>query len=348
LVKGAAHLENLGAIRVVAFDKTGTLTVGRPRLTDIAPLRGVDERELLQLAATAERSSEHPLAQAVVVAARQRGLEPGHAAQLEAVTGQGIEALVDGRTVFVGNEALLATYGVEPDHSARELATGFRADGKTTMYVAVRAENGATQMLGVLAVSDTIRPVARQVISRLKELGINRTVMLTGDNERAAHAIGRQTGVDVIHAGLLPEEKVAVIEQLKREYGNVIMVGDGVNDAPALATATIGVAMGAAGSDVALETADVVLMSDDLTRLPYALELSRKTRRIIRQNLGFALTVIVILVIGTLFGITSLPMGVVGHEGSTIVVVMNGLRLLRGVRKEPQRAAQQVLVPAGN
>ena len=346
LVKGAAHLENLGAIRVVAFDKTGTLTAGRPRLTDAAPLGGISEAELLQIAATAERSSEHPLAQAVVTAARQRGLEPGHAAQLEAVTGQGIEAVVDGRTLYIGNEALLAAYGVDPGDAARELAGGFRADGKTTMYVAVRGTDNAAQVLGVLAVADTIRPVARQVISRLKELGISRTVMLTGDNERAAQAIGRQTGIDVIHAGLLPEQKVAVIEQLKCEYGQVIMVGDGVNDAPALATASIGVAMGAAGADVALETADVVLMSDDLTRLPYAVELSRKTRRIIRQNLGFALTVIAVLVTGTLLGLTSLPLGVVGHEGSTIIVVLNGLRLLRGVQIERQPAPRPVLAPA--
>jgi Cd2+/Zn2+-exporting ATPase len=348
LVKGAAHLENLGSVKVVAFDKTGTLTVGRPRLTDIVPLAGVTEAELLAVAATAERSSEHPLAQAVVNGARQRGVEPGEAGALEAVTGQGIVVKEHERTVFVGNEALFAGYGITLAPTARETADRLREDGKTIMYVGVREPAGDTATWGVLAVADTVRPVARQVVARLKELGIEHTVMLTGDNERAAHAIGRLTGVDEIHAGLLPEEKLTVIEDLGRRYGSVIMVGDGVNDAPALAAATIGVAMGAAGTDVALETADVVLMSDDLTKLPYAIELSRKARRIIRQNLGFALSVIAVLVSGTLLGLTSLPLGVIGHEGSTIVVVGNGLRLLRGVRKQPQPVERRELALAGD
>lgn len=348
LVKGAAHLENLGAVKVVAFDKTGTLTVGRPRLTDIVPMARVSETELLQLAATAERSSEHPLAQAVVNGARQRGVEPGAAGNLEAVTGQGIEATVGERTVLIGNETLFVAYGVELDADAGKTAERLRADGKTIMYVAERAPDGATRTLGVLAVADAVRPVARQVLAQLKELGVIRTVMLTGDNERAAQAISRLTGIDEIHAGLLPEEKLAVVAELDQRYGSVIMVGDGVNDAPALAAATIGVAMGAAGTDVALETADVVLMSDDLTRLPYAIELSRKARRIIRQNLGFALAVIVVLVGGTLVGLTSLPLGVIGHEGSTIIVVANGLRLLRGVRVPALPMTRRALVPAGD
>ncbi len=180
------------------------------------------------------------------------------------------------------------------------------------------------------AVADTVRPVAREVVAALKRLGVERTVMLTGDNERAARAIARQAGIDEVRAGLLPEEKVAVVKELLARHGAVAMVGDGVNDAPALATATIGVAMGAAGSDVALETADVVLMADDLAKLPYAIELSRRTRRVIRQNLTFALGVIAVLVGFAFFGAVPLPVGVVGHEGSTIVVVANGLRLLRG------------------
>jgi Cd2+/Zn2+-exporting ATPase len=191
-------------------------------------------------------------------------------------------------------------------------------------------------------VADTVRPNARAVVEQLHDLGIRKTIVLTGDNERAGRAIARQAGIDDCQSGLLPDQKLTAIEELAREHGSVAMVGDGVNDAPALAIATIGVAMGAAGTDVALETADVVLMSDDLSRLPYAVALSRKTRRVIRQNLGFALAVITVLVSGTLLGVTTLPLGVIGHEGSTIVVVLNGLRLLGGVRT-PGAGAQPAL-----
>jgi Zn2+/Cd2+-exporting ATPase len=342
LVKGALHLENLATVKVVAFDKTGTLTVGKPSVTDVIPLGGASGSEVLRLAASAERTSEHPLAQAVVNAAVGRGLELRDSSDLQALTGQGIRAHVQDDLVLIGNEKLFETHGFQVDNAALLSADRLREDGKTTMYVGSINSAGDMSLLGVLGVADSVRPVARTVIEQLHDIGVVKTVLLTGDNERAGHAIAHQVGITDVRAGLLPEDKLRIIEELRQEYDNVVMVGDGVNDAPALATADIGIAMGAAGSDVALETADVVLMADDLTKLPYAINLSRKTRRIIRQNLTFALSVISILVVGTLVGATTLPLGVVGHEGSTIIVVANGLRLLRGV---PAIVAAPVAVP---
>ncbi len=346
LFKGAAHLEDIGVARVVAFDKTGTLTVGRPRMTDLRPVAGVDPDHLLRLTAAVERLSEHPLGAAVVEAAEERRLSLPEAHDGTSIIGRGIEAVIDGDLILAGNEALFLDRGVAVPEELIEEANALRDDGKSTMFVGIQRDS-AIEFLGVLGVADTVRPVAREVIEQLKALGVEKTIILTGDNERAARAIARQTGVDEFRSQLMPQEKLDIIEELKRQYGTVIMVGDGVNDAPALATASIGIAMGAAGTDVALETADVVLMADDLTRLPYAVELSRRTRRIIRQNLTFALGVIVVLVTGTLFGLTTLPLGVVGHEGSTIVVVSNGLRLLGGGQKR-QPTPVGALQPAGD
>ena len=347
LFKGAAHLEDIGVARVVAFDKTGTLTVGRPRMTDLRPASGVAPEELLRLTAAVERLSEHPLGAAVVEAALERRLPVPEAHDGTSIIGRGIEAVVDGDMVLAGNDALFVDRGFAIPAALIDEANELRDNGKSTMFVGIQHADGV-RFLGVIGVADTVRPVAREVIEQLKALGVEKTIILTGDNERAARAIARQTGVDEFHSQLMPQEKLDIIEELKRQYGTVIMVGDGVNDAPALATASIGIAMGAAGTDVALETADVVLMADDLTRLPYAVELSRRTRRIIRQNLTFALGVIVVLVTGTLLGITTLPLGVIGHEGSTIIVVSNGLRLLGG--SAPKRRVETVgaLQPAGD
>ena len=236
-------------------------------------------------------------------------------------------------SVLIGNDALFELRGVAISPQARAAADRLRDDGKTTMYVGA-GQPADIHLLGLIGVADTVRSNARAVVEQLHSLGIRKTIVLTGDNERAGRAIARQAGIDDCRSGLLPDQKLAVIEELTRAHRSVVMVGDGVNEAPALAMATIGVAMGAAGTDVALETADVVLMSDDLSRLPYAVALSRKTRRVIRQNLGIALAVISVLVTGTLLGITTLPLGVIGHEGSTIVVVLNGSRRLRGVRTQ--------------
>jgi Cd2+/Zn2+-exporting ATPase len=301
-------------------------------VTDIEPSPGLTADELLAITAAVERHSEHPLAEAVVAEANQRTVPDFAAHDVTAIVGRGIRATIDGDTLLIGNDALFEEHGIAVSQETTDTANRMRDEGKSTMVIG-RVSGERHEILGVIGVADTVRAEARATIQRLHELGIEKTIILTGDNERAARAIARHAGVDDVRSGLMPEEKLAVIDALKREYGSVVMVGDGVNDAPALATATIGIAMGAAGTDVALETADVVLMADNLAKLPYAVELSRRTRRTIRQNLTFALTVIAVLVTGTLFGLTNLPLGVVGHEGSTIVVVANGLRLLGAGRE---------------
>ncbi|MFN8591163.1 MAG: heavy metal translocating P-type ATPase [Thermomicrobiales bacterium] len=328
LFKGSAYLEDIGAIRTFAFDKTGTLTYGRPALTDVITLdEGWSEDRVLRLAASAEHLSEHHLAVAIVRGAGERGLPLAEATAFRATPGKGIVAQVDGERVVIGNDAMFTELGVAVPERVVAEANRLRDEGKTAMLV------GDEQAVrGLVAVADTLRPSAAAVIQSLKAQGIARIVMLTGDNERVAAAIAAELGIDEVSADLLPEEKLRVIERLAAE-GPVAMVGDGVNDAPALATASIGVAMGGAGTDVALETADVVLMADDLTKLPYAIDLSRRTRRTIRQNLTFSLAVIATLVTATLTIGIPLPLGVVGHEGSTVIVVLNGLRLLRTPRR---------------
>ena len=330
LVKGGNYLEDLGAVTTVAFDKTGTLTIGEPRLTDIVPVAGLSESDLLRDVAAAESLSEHPLAHAIVAEAQRRGMQLPKVTDFEAITGRGVKAWVDNTWLLVGTEDLLEVHDVPiPDDLGRALDE-LRSDGKTAMLV-----GGGGKAIGVIAVADTVRPEAVAMIANLKKLGVRKTVMLTGDNEKVARAVARQIGIDDVRAGLMPEQKLDEIAALRRE-GGVVMVGDGVNDAPALATADLGIAMGTRGTDVALETADIVLMQDDLYRLPYAIDLSRRTRRTIRVNITFALLVIVVLILSTLFVGIPLPLGVMGHEGSTIVVVLNGLRLLRGgIRREP-------------
>jgi Cd2+/Zn2+-exporting ATPase len=323
LFKGSNHLENAGTVQIVAFDKTGTLTAGRPRVTEIVALDGTSEDELLRLAASAEHLSEHHLAEAVVIAAAERNLPLSNPADFRSLPGKGVIAHVDGEEVIIGNELVLAEVGVKPDGAATAAVERLQAAGNSAVYIA--NQHGVR---GVVAVADKIRPEAAAAVRELKRLGIARTVMLTGDNRRVAEAIAAQVGIDEVEADLLPEEKLNTIRELMQS-GPVAMVGDGVNDAPALATATIGIAMGAAGTDVALETADVVLMADDLSKLPYAISLSRRTRRTIVQNLVFSLAVIAVLVTSALTIGIPLPLGVVGHEGSTVIVVTNGLRLLR-------------------
>jgi Cd2+/Zn2+-exporting ATPase len=338
LFKGSAYLEDIGETRTIAFDKTGTLTYGRPALTDVVALgNGWDEERVLSLAASAERLSEHHLAVAIVRGAGERGLPLAEAKAFRAYPGKGISAEIAGVMVLVGTPLLFAESGATVPPAVLSVADRLRDEGKTAMFVGDREA-----VRGILAVADTLRPSAREVIRALQAAGIARIVMLTGDNERVAAAIAAELGIGEVYADLLPEEKLRIIDELKAQ-GPVTMVGDGVNDAPALATASIGVAMGGAGTDVALETADVVLMADDLSKLPYALDLSRRTRRTIRQNLGFSLTVIATLVLATLTRGIPLPLGVVGHEGSTVIVVLNGLRLLRTpetTRRQDGKAAR--------
>ncbi|MCC7117554.1 MAG: cadmium-translocating P-type ATPase [Anaerolineales bacterium] len=325
LIKGGAHLENLGRLKAIAFDKTGTLTHGRPEVTDIELCQPSVKREaeLLSIAAGVESRSAHPLAQAVVRAAQARGIVASDVEQVEALTGRGLRAELDGKSIYIGNQKLMEEQEIVLAKDDLGKAQTLQKNGKTIMWVAF--DNSA---LGLIAVADTLRREAAVTMRALKQTGVEQTIMLTGDNVRTASAIAAQTGLTNFRADLMPEDKLAAIRDLVEKYGEVAMVGDGVNDAPALANATVGIAMGGAGTDVALETADVALMGDDLSKLPFAVGLGRATRKIIVQNLTLALGVIALLIIASLTGIVNMGTAVIFHEGSTLVVVANALRLL--------------------
>lgn len=327
LFKGGAHMERMSTIKVVAFDKTGTITYGTPVVTDVITLDGTDSNELLALTASIESHSEHPIARAIVEAAAELPPYPCPVEDFTAVPGQGVSSKIDGRTVLVGTERLMQDAGLAVPQELLDLRNRLESEGKTVLLI----HDGVWR--GALAVADKLRENAADAIQQIHLAGVEKVIMLTGDNATVAAAIARRAGIDEYHAGLLPEQKVAILRELETRYGPVAMVGDGVNDAPALATAAIGVAMGAAGTDVALETADVVLMSDNLAHIAYAMDLSHKARRVVMQNLIFALGVIATLLISAfvlplLQADLPLPVGVLGHEGSTLIVVANGLRLL--------------------
>jgi Cd2+/Zn2+-exporting ATPase len=325
LVKGGAHLENLGRLKAIAFDKTGTITNGQPEVTHVITPRNaaLNADLLLALAAVIESRSGHPLAQAVVRAARSKGLPFPTVGDVESLTGRGLRSSWEGQTVLIGSLKLMNESAVTIADEMRRHIETLEASGKTTMAVAL-----GSQLVGVLALADTLRADAALTMAALNKAGVRETVMLTGDNARIAATIARQAGLSSFRADLMPEDKVSAIRSLVAEYGHVAMVGDGVNDAPALANATVGIAMGGAGTDVALEAADVALMSDDLSRLPFAVELGRATRAVIAQNLAIAMGVIVLLAIASLLGLAGIGVAVFLHEGSTIVVVLNALRLL--------------------
>ena len=331
LFKGGVYVERAAEIKVVAFDKTGTLTYGKPRVTDVRVCndewRG-DEAQLLSLAAAVETRSEHPLAEAVVVAAQKRGLSWAEADDFQSETGMGVRAMVQGQNIAVGNARYFANYRSDGFPATAQVVQELEKEGKTSIIVAELNGDGSAYMLGVLGIADVLRADTATVIRRLKRLGVKHVVMLTGDSQGVARAIAAAAGVDEFHAALLPQDKLRLLKEVSARFGPVAMIGDGVNDAPALAAADIGIAMGAAGTDVALETADIVLMGDDLNHLPYVIGLSRQTRRTLIQNLAFALAVIVGLV-GAVLGVgLTLPLSVIGHEGSTVLVSLNGLRLL--------------------
>ncbi len=321
LFKGGVYIERLADVGTVVFDKTGTLTIGQPTVTDVVLLAGT-ERALLMAAGSIEQRSEHALAEAVVAASRTRGVALVDPQSFESVTGRGVRGVVAGQAVRVGSEQFMRDEGMTITEDVSNRLSALRAHGKVPILVANE------HLLGVLAVADTLRPQAEPAIRALRSLGIKRIVLLTGDHLQVANAVAGHLGVDEIHAGLLPDQKAEVVKTLARE-SVVVMVGDGVNDAPALATADVGVAMGAAGTDAATETADLVLMGDNLYRLPEAIQLSRQAKRVIRQNLAFAAAVIAVLITLTSVLGLRLALGVVGHEGSTVLVVVNGLRLLR-------------------
>jgi len=343
LFKGGIHLENLGEIQVVAFDKTGTLTHGSLQLTDLVP--GHDHSEsfssddLLAWAAALESRSEHAIAKAIVGAAEEKTLQLPQVGKFTSLPGRGAQATIEGFLVWIGGERLFQEHGEKIPPFLQDEKTRLEQEGKTVLIIhrelgrvgniGHHEEEGG--WLGLIAVADAIRDEAAGAVRALKQHGVKRTVMLTGDNPSVAETVAKQTGVDEFYAALLPEEKVNILHRLHKDVGPVLMVGDGVNDAPALANAAVGMAMGGAGTDVTLESADVVLMGDDLNKIGFALYLSKRANRIVRVNVAFALAVIAFLVAGVFLFQLHLPMGVVGHEGSTLVVVANGLRLL-GVR----------------
>ena len=322
LVKGGVHLETPAKVKAIATDKTGTLTEGRPKVTDLLALGDRTEEELLWLAAALEARSEHPLARAILEKAAERGISPEPAQDVQAVRGKGVVGRAAGSEVWLGSRRFLEERAcATPEVLAR--ADALAQVGRT--IVAVGDER---TVWGLIGVADTIRPEARAIVAALHAAGIGRVVMLTGDNRATAEAIARQTGIDEVRAELLPGEKVEAVEALVREHGVVAMIGDGVNDAPAMARADLGIAMGAIGSDAAIETADVALMSDDLSRLPWLIRHSRATLNVIRQNIGFSIAVKVLFTVLTVIGVASLWGAIAADVGASLLVVLNGLRLL--------------------
>ncbi|TRO64146.1 heavy metal translocating P-type ATPase [Christiangramia sabulilitoris] len=325
LIKGGKPLEDLGTLRALAFDKTGTLTEGKPKLTDLVLLNGLSKDEFLSRVIALESSSNHPLAKAVVRDGRARmdhlnGLP--EVSDSEAIQGKGIRGIVNSEEIRIGNLELYDDIGGVPE-MVKEKVTQLEKEGKTVMLV-----KNDQEFSGILGLMDTPRKAARSTLSRLKSIGIRKMIMLTGDNQEVADAVASEIGITDAYGSLLPEEKVEKIIQLKKEENKIAMIGDGVNDAPAMANSTVGIAMGAAGSDVALETADIALMADKLEILPFAIGLSRKSQQVVKQNLWISLGVVALLLPATIFGWANIGIAVVFHEGSTIVVVLNALRLL--------------------
>lgn len=329
LIKGGVYLEEAGALSVVAFDKTGTLTKGAPEVTDIITVKNVSERELLKAAASVEKMSEHPLARAIVHKAAEEGIGLEAVSNFEALVGKGARADLNGREVVVGSPRLLEENKADLS-SLQGALSRIQSEGKTAVLVGVDGEPA-----GVLAVADNVRQASAYTVWRLKAMGIKRTVMLTGDNAATAGAITKKVGVDEFMAELLPQDKVAAVNRLLKKYGKVAMVGDGVNDAPALATATVGIAMGGAGTDIALETADIVLMADDLCKLPFAVGLSRAALRVIKQNISFSVIVKLAAVLLVFPGWLTLWLAILADMGASVLVTLNGIRLM-GIKPEKQ------------
>ncbi|KAB2953391.1 cadmium-translocating P-type ATPase [Heliorestis acidaminivorans] len=379
LIKGGVYLEEAGALKAIAFDKTGTLTKGEPVVTDVIPLGGLfgnvakqDEKEIFQLAGSLEARSEHPLAKAIVKAAKRKGLILERAENFQAFPGKGAQGIIKGEKIYIGSkrlfeeltffkeiaatvniatkENIVSTVDIANSANTVDIANSkemalkasidkykqidkqinkLQAEGKTAILLGNEKE-----LLAIIALADEVRETSKSTIMELKKVGITKTVMLTGDNQATAKAIAQQTAVDEFYAELLPHQKVEVLEKVIEKQGKVAMVGDGINDAPALARANVGIAMGGAGTDTALETADIALMSDDLTKLPYAIQLSRKTLSIIRQNIAFSIGIKVIALLAVFPGWLTLWLAILADMGASIIVTLNSLRLLGFSPKE--------------
>lgn len=321
LFKGGVHVENLGQIKAIALDKTGTLTKGTPEVTDLYIREGLQKAEVFNIIGSIENESTHPLAKAIVKYVKQQNIEPDKSVEnMRDVTGEGVTAQIDGQIWKIGKPEFIGQEDVERFHNG--ISQSLADEGKTLVIAA--DEKG---IAALLALKDVVREDAKEALVQLKKAGIQ-TVMITGDNERTAQAIAKECGIDQYYANCLPEDKVEHIRNLKKMYSQVAMTGDGINDAPALATSNLGIAMGE-GTDVALETADIVLMKNDLSKIAYAITVSRRMSKIVKQNIIFSIGVIFLLLLSNFAQVLNMPMGVIGHEGSTILVILNGLRLLR-------------------
>ncbi|MCM4173230.1 heavy metal translocating P-type ATPase [Arenibacter sp. TNZ] len=326
LIKGGRALEDLGSLTTIAFDKTGTLTEGKPRLINVLPINGFDKNEFLNMVADVESLSNHPLAKSITKDLKEKyGVEnKQRSTNMQAVQGKGVKAEYNDGYILIGNVQLMKDAGIPISSEAQDQISQWHKDGQTVMLVGYKQV-----LIGLLSVMDVPRKSAAATLERLKEIGIKQMIMLTGDHQNVGDSIARQIGLTEAKGNLLPEDKVKAIQEFQKNGVKIAMVGDGVNDAPAMASSTVGIAMGAAGSDVALETADVALMSDKIESLPFVIGLSRKSKAIIKQNLWISMGVVAFLIPATLFGFANIGMAVAIHEGSTLLVVINALRLLR-------------------
>ncbi|BAY30075.1 cadmium-transporting ATPase [Nostoc carneum NIES-2107] len=327
LFKNGAQLEKIGQVRAIAFDKTGTLTTGELQVCEVIPYGKYSQTDVLTAAASLESYSEHPIGKAIVQAAAN--IDWVGALEVQAIPGKGISGIIQEQQVMVGNAAFIGEYVPELPPDLQNLTQFWEQEGKTVVWVAQTRREDGYEIVGVLAIADMVRAEAAETIKRLRKLGVAEIVMITGDNQRTADSVAQAVGIDRVYAELLPEDKLSVISDLQQKYQTVAMVGDGINDAPALAQASVGIAMGVAGSDVALETADVVLMADKLEKIAVAMHLGRRSQSIVKQNIVVALGFILLLLIGNFLGNINLPIGVIGHEGSTVLVTLSGLRLLK-------------------
>ena len=325
LFKNGAQLEKIGKVRAIAFDKTGTLTTGQVQVFQVISVSEYTQVDVLKTAVSVESYSEHPIGKAIVQAASN--LDWVGAVQVQAIPGQGIVGIAQEQQVIVGNAVFVQQYVTNLPDELREMAQSLEQEGKTVVWVA--QGNRGAEVMGIIAIADEVRVEAAVTITRLKKLGIEQIVMLTGDNQETAYSIAKAVGIERVYAQLLPEDKLNVIRCLQQQYQTVAMVGDGINDAPALAQASVGIAMGISGSDVALETADIVLMADRLEKIAVAIHLGRRSQSIVKQNIFVALGFIILLLVGNFLGNINLPIGVIGHEGSTVLVTLSGLRLLK-------------------
>lgn len=323
LIKGGVHLEELGRIQVVAFDKTGTLTKGKPEVTHLITTEKYTEQQVLAWIAAVEKNSQHPLARAILSKAHELEISIPHAEQFQSVTGKGAYASVNEEMIYVGSVKWIVTIAKIPEQ-LYAMIEQFAEQGQSVIVAATTDE-----VIGIVAIADQLRDESKAVIEALHNNNIKHTVMLTGDAQPTAQVIADQLGISDVRAGLLPENKLQAVQQLQKQYGKVAMIGDGVNDAPALATASVGIAMGGAGTDAALETAHIALMGDDLTKLPYTIRLSRKTLRIIKENITFALGLKLLALLLVIPGWLTLWIAIFADMGATLIVVLNSLRLLK-------------------